>query len=123
MALTLVVDNLLAFEQTDGMSAPLWKWSLITAALAAAAILLDRLLLKMEARGWIYYRTKHASPGGLGSAVLAVQSMLEPGKQYVLESKHKERGQEDDKTGADDAHPEGAEGIAASRSRPRNAAE
>ncbi|MBI2841747.1 MAG: hypothetical protein HYX75_25815 [Acidobacteria bacterium] len=101
-----VVDTLVVFDQTDGMSAAVWKWSVIAAALVAGAILLDRLLLMMEARGWIYYRRKQASPGGLGNAVLSVQSMLEPGKQYVLESKQKERGQEDDKIAADDTDPD-----------------
>ncbi len=87
------------------MRAGVWMWLVIAAALVVGAILLDRLFLKMEARGWIYYRKKQASPGGLGSAVLSVQSMLEPGKQYVLESKQKERGQEDDKIAADDTDP------------------
>jgi hypothetical protein len=44
----------------------------------------------MEDRGWIYYRKKRGSSGTLGSAFLEVQSILEPGKRYVLEEKRKE---------------------------------
>ena len=43
-----------------------------------------------EDRGYIYYRKKRGSSGTLGSAFLEVQSILEPGKRYVLEEKQKE---------------------------------
>jgi hypothetical protein len=60
--------------------------------LAGAGVLygLHRLSSWMEDRGWIYYRKKRGSSGTLGSAFLEVQSMLEPGKRYVLEEKRKE---------------------------------
>lgn len=58
--------------------------------LAAAVVLaslwgLDRLLLRAEARGWIYYRRKRGTWTRVGSAFLEVQSMLEPGKRHVAE--------------------------------------
>jgi hypothetical protein len=51
---------------------------------------LHRLGSWMEDRGWLYYRKKRGSSGTLGSAFLEVQSILEPGKRYVLEEKRKE---------------------------------
>jgi hypothetical protein len=56
---------------------------------------LHRLATWAEERGWIYYRKKHGSSGTLSTAVLEVQSLLEPSKQYVLEEKERDQGEED----------------------------
>ncbi|MEQ1868566.1 MAG: hypothetical protein ABL961_00890 [Vicinamibacterales bacterium] len=69
--------------------------SLTWAVLVAAGVYsLHRLALRMEARGWIYYRKKRGSSGALSSAVLEVQSMFEPSKRYVLEERQKESTEE-----------------------------
>ncbi len=86
-------------------------------ALLAAALLivLDRLLLAAEARGWIYYRKKSASPGTSASAFLELQAMLEPGKKYEIQAHQSEEEVRDDEgeppspdattgTGASTAH-------------------
>jgi hypothetical protein len=53
---------------------------------ALALFVLDRLLLWMERRGWIYYRKRSASGGsGVGNALLEVQSLIEPDKKEILE--------------------------------------
>ena len=58
----------------------------LAAAAALAALWgLDRLLLKAEGRGWIYYRKKRGTSSRLGSAFLEVQSILEPEKRHVAE--------------------------------------
>lgn len=45
--------------------------AIVWAAVAAGTVYgLHRLSLWMEARGWIYYRKKHGSSGGLGTAFL-----------------------------------------------------
>ena len=57
---------------------------------------LHRLGVWAEQRGWIYYRKKHGSSGALSSAVLEIQSLLEPSKQYVLEEKTRDPVEEED---------------------------
>lgn len=62
----------------------------IIVLLAGAALLLvvfDRLALAAERRGWIYYRARKANPASLGSAMLEVQSLLEPGVREVVEAR------------------------------------
>jgi hypothetical protein len=65
----------------------------------AALYLADRLLLKMEERGWIYYRKKHGTTDRVGEAALRLQAILEPSKQYAIEEKEKTAKEE---------HPNGA---------------
>lgn len=67
--------------------------------IAAAGIvlfLLDRLLLKMEERGWIYYRKKKPSRSSLGSAFLEIQSFLEPSKKEIAEIMMEEKKEQAD---------------------------
>ena len=67
--------------------------------IAAAGIvlfLLDRILLKMESRGWIYYRRKKPSQSSLGNAFLEIQSMLEPSKKVLVEIKKEEKKEQAD---------------------------
>jgi len=64
--------------------------------LAAALLLLDRLALWMESRGWIYWQKKRASSGTLSSAALSVQQLLEPGKRHVLEMKKEQAERRED---------------------------
>lgn len=44
-----------------------------------------RLLLWMEDRGWIFYKKKQPTRVSIGSALLEVQSILDPGKKAVIE--------------------------------------
>jgi hypothetical protein len=74
-------------------------WIAGTAALLFA---LDRLLLRLEKRGYIYYRRRKASPGTVGSAVLEVHALFEPGRRHVVE----ERQREPDERPAPDGPPE-----------------
>lgn len=57
----------------------------------AVLLLLDRLFLYMEGRGWIYYRRKKPSSSALSNACLEVQQLLEPSKKYVMQVKKDER--------------------------------
>ena len=66
------------------------KW-LIFLAVAGAAYGLHRLALWMEARGWIYYVRKKASPNALGNAMLGVQEMLQPGAEHTREMRRTQR--------------------------------
>jgi hypothetical protein len=66
------------------------------AALAVAIYALDRLGLWLEARGWIYYRTRRGSVP-LGRAVMETQALLDPSKRHVLEAQ-RTRPEEADST-------------------------
>jgi hypothetical protein len=64
------------------------KVALGLAGLALAVVLVDRLLLWMEWRGWIDYRRTypgHYNDGQVGPAFLAIQGLLEPGKKHAAE--------------------------------------
>ncbi len=76
------------------MTALLWVVAIV--ALAVIGFLADRFLLWAEARGFIYYRKKKASPGTLGSAFLEVQSMLQPGAHEVVEQLREEKAESDE---------------------------
>jgi hypothetical protein len=72
------------------------KTVLILASVAAALVLLDRLLLRAERRGWIYYRKSRGRSGSASSAFLEVQSLLEPSKKHVIEARSEEKEEADD---------------------------
>lgn len=57
---------------------------------------LHRLALWAEARGWIYYMRRKASPGTRASAFLEVQSLLDPASKHVIESRLEDRSEEDE---------------------------
>ncbi|MCL4232899.1 MAG: hypothetical protein KJ042_00090 [Deltaproteobacteria bacterium] len=68
----------------------------IVIAVLGAAFVLDRLLLAAEARGWIYWRKKKASPGTAALAMLELESIVSPAKRHVIEQKRQEHAEEDD---------------------------
>ncbi|MFA6956984.1 MAG: hypothetical protein WC538_14040 [Thermoanaerobaculia bacterium] len=68
----------------------------ILAAGVVLAVIVDRLLLAAEARGWIYYRKKQSSPGTSASAFLELHSMLEPGRKYEIQANQSEEEERDD---------------------------
>jgi hypothetical protein len=61
----------------------------------AGLFLLDRLLLRLEAAGHLYYRKTKASPGALSSAINSVQGVLEPGRRHVAEVRREQHVQVD----------------------------
>ncbi|HNS06050.1 MAG TPA: hypothetical protein PLB50_04570 [Candidatus Saccharicenans sp.] len=69
----------------------IFLWLLLV---AVAVFALDRLLLYMEKRGWIYYRKKKPSSSALSNACLEIQQLLEPSKKYVVEIKKDEKKQQ-----------------------------
>lgn len=73
------------------------KWLIIIALICIALYSLHRLALWMEARGWIYYKHRKASPATRASAALELQTLIEPQKRHVLRVKQEEHFEEDDK--------------------------
>ncbi|MCB9475600.1 MAG: hypothetical protein H6685_01945 [Deltaproteobacteria bacterium] len=68
-----------------------------TAALVMAGIWgFDRLMLVAEARGYVYWRRKKPSPGTVGTALMEVQSIFEPGKEHTVKEVREEETEEDD---------------------------
>jgi hypothetical protein len=61
-------------------------WWLLWVGLAVVCLFgLHRLARWAEARGWIYYRTKHMPPGVAGMAFLEATSILNPQVTHVVE--------------------------------------
>lgn len=79
----------------------------VLVALGGALILLDRLLLAAEERGWIYWRRRKASPATRAGAMLELHAMLEPGRRHTAEVVRAEAHDEDDEGGPG---PEGDDG-------------
>jgi hypothetical protein len=70
------------------------------AAIAVGTIVvlltIDRLLLAAEARGWIYWRRRKASPGTRAGAILELHALLEPDRRHTAEVLREETHEEDD---------------------------
>ncbi len=75
----------------------------IGAVLGAAVLvlILDRLLLAAEARGWIFYRKRQASSGSVSAAAFGpLIDLLQPSRQIVVEQQeHQALMREDDANG------------------------
>lgn len=56
-------------------------WWAVLLVVVAAVIVLDRMLLKMESRGWIFYRK--TKPTGGGPAMLGIANELFHPAQHV----------------------------------------
>jgi hypothetical protein len=81
-----------------------WAWIVIA---VVGLFVLDRLLLWMEARGWIYWR-KVKRKGSGGADILDAISFTEPGAHHAVEARQERPGEEDEADGdADDKRDPG----------------
>jgi len=71
-------------------------------AVGLGLFLLDRALLWMEGRGWIYWRKKQGSPRSVGTALMEIHASLEPGKRYVIQELKRDEAEQDEAGGPDD---------------------
>ena len=71
--------------------------------------LAHRLLLRLEKKGYIYYSKSGGAVDRAGMAMLEVQSMMEPGKKYILEAK-REQGHQSSLPGGPPDPPSGQRG-------------
>jgi len=71
---------------------------LVKVVLSVAGLLgIDRLLLWMERRGWVYYRkSKGAGRGAVGYHMLEMSAVFDPGHKVVQEIQVMEQKQVDD---------------------------
>ena len=74
------------------------KWLAWTAIAAVVLILLDRLLLGLEAQGRIFYRRTRGVRGGAMYHAQELDSIFNPGMQHVQEA-HVRQEQEEDESG------------------------
>jgi hypothetical protein len=58
--------------------------------------LLDRLLLRLERRGWINYRRRGLSRSGAAFHALTLQSIFSPGAEQLQEVRYQQVEEEDD---------------------------
>jgi hypothetical protein len=72
------------------------KWVLICAGVVPAVYLVDRLLLKLEEWGWIFYRRNKPNFRNAGSAFIELQAMFEPRVRHVLDKKEQEETEADE---------------------------
>jgi hypothetical protein len=70
--------------------------ALWVSGLAVGLFLLDRLLLLLEARGWIYYRRNKPGRGASSYHLLEWTSVIDPTQRQVMEERVKEERREDE---------------------------
>ena len=79
------------------------RWVGLVVLVIVVALVLHRLLLAAERRGWIYYRRKASSGSVSGAAFGPVFDLLQPSRQIqVEEQQHQELLREDDEAGEGD---------------------
>lgn len=76
-------------------------------------------LSRAEDKGWIYYRKRRGSYGGLGTTSEWL-NLYDPSRRYVQEAKRRQewqRDEDDDGDGGDDRAGTAASGVKADRNR------
>ena len=71
------------------------KWIVIAIAVGVGVFFVDRILLRLEERGWIFYRRNKPNFKNAGSAFIELQAMFEPKARHVIERKEQEENEED----------------------------
>lgn len=73
-----------------------YRWLILVAGVVLILLVLDRVGLWMEKRGWIYYRRVKPKGSSLGNAFLEIESIVQPSKQHVIEARIEEHDEESD---------------------------
>jgi hypothetical protein len=81
------------------------KWTLIVVAISVGLFLVDRILLKIEECGWIFYRRNKPNFQNAGSVFMELQAMFEPKARYFIERKEQEEHEEDEDEDGDPPIP------------------
>ncbi len=55
--------------------------------ICAVIFSLDRFLLWLESKGWLFYRKRKSSGGFVGNALLELNSIFQPSSRNVIEVK------------------------------------
>ena len=73
------------------LSKALWALGIL-----GALLLLDRLLLRLERKGWINYRRRGLSRSGAAFHALILQSIFSPGAEHLVEVQYQQVEEHDD---------------------------
>lgn len=68
-------------------------WALV---MLGALLLLDRVLLRLERKGWINYRRRGLSRSGAAFHALTLQSIFSPGAEHLVEIQYQQVEEHDD---------------------------
>ena len=71
-------------------------WIVRGIAVLIIVLLLDRLLLWIEARGWMNYRRHGLSRGAATYHLLELQAIFDPGMQQVIEVQYEQKKKQSD---------------------------
>lgn len=67
---------------------PGWGWPLLgLALLGVLGVVVDRLLLAAEVRGWLYYRRRAPSRTAVGNAMMSILEIYEPQQHHTVEER------------------------------------
>jgi hypothetical protein len=81
------------------------RLAVILVALGGALVLLDRIGLWAEQRGWIYWRRRRARGNALGATTLELQKIFESQKvEHVIVARQRPKAEAPD-PGGDDPNP------------------
>lgn len=86
------------------------EWVLWVAGGFAGLFVLDRLLLWIESRGWIYYRRTKAGRGAATYHLLEWSSALDPSMRQAQVEMVREERREDESGSPPGPDPEGGDG-------------
>ncbi len=70
--------------------------ALLVAGALLALILVDRVLLRLEAKGWLNYRRNGFSRGGAAYHTLQLSSIFDPSLKPTIEVRYEEQRDEED---------------------------
>lgn len=73
------------------LSTVLWALGVL-----GALLVLDRLLLRLERKGWINYRRRGLSRSGAAFHALILQSIFSPGAEHLVEVQYQQVEEHDD---------------------------
>lgn len=78
------------------------KWVVLA---VVVALVLDRLMLAAERRGWVYYRKRKPTSGAASAAAFGpMAELFQPGRQVVIEERQRQQNTRRD--GQDGAPPQ-----------------
>ena len=83
-------------------------------AVVLALVVMDRLLLRAERKGWINYRRRGWSRSGAAFHSLTLQSIFQPSAEHLIEARYTEIEEEDD-SGDPPGDPDPLDGAPDSR--------
>lgn len=67
------------------------RWLLLLAAVAVTALVIDRLMVAAEARGWVYWRRRGTSGSATSAAMAQLHLLTQPSYEHVIVAREREK--------------------------------